>query len=236
MRRLCSARPRSGIPERVVRHSLAARLFHWVMAAAMFALLATSFLPIVGVQFAWVAIHWQAGLVLTLAVVYHIVHASVWLDFWSIWPTPAEMSEEVSRVRLSLGQLVPAPRKAAKYPFENKLYHLAILASGLSVIGTGVFMLFRVRTGILPRNPYLLADLTWGVMYVVHGLAGIGLVALVIVHVYFAVRPEKLPITLSMTRGWMSREFYLSHHDPRRWVVTPSSAVESRPTDGSSAG
>ena len=31
------------IPERVPRHSLAARLFHWVMAAAMFTLLFTAF-------------------------------------------------------------------------------------------------------------------------------------------------------------------------------------------------
>ena len=40
-----------------------------------------------------------------------------------------------------------------------------------------------------------------------------------IVHVYFAVRPEKLPITASMIVGSMSREFYLKEHDPERWVV-----------------
>jgi len=33
------------IPERVPRHSLAARLFHWIMAASMFTLLFTAFLP-----------------------------------------------------------------------------------------------------------------------------------------------------------------------------------------------
>ena len=33
------------LPERIARHSLAARLFHWVMAAAMFTLLFTAFLP-----------------------------------------------------------------------------------------------------------------------------------------------------------------------------------------------
>ena len=32
-------------PTRIERHSLAARLFHWVMAAAMFVLLFTAFLP-----------------------------------------------------------------------------------------------------------------------------------------------------------------------------------------------
>ena len=38
------------VPERIPRHSLAARLFHWIMAAAMFTLLLTAFLPKVGLQ------------------------------------------------------------------------------------------------------------------------------------------------------------------------------------------
>ena len=37
-------------PTRIERHSLMARAFHWVMAAAMFVLLFTAFLPVVGVQ------------------------------------------------------------------------------------------------------------------------------------------------------------------------------------------
>jgi cytochrome b subunit of formate dehydrogenase len=56
-------------------------------------------------------------------------------------------------------------------------------------------------------------------MYVLHGFAGIGLIALVMVHVYFAVRPEKLDITKSMIFGSMTREFYLRHYDPQRWAV-----------------
>ena len=91
--------------------------------------------------------------------------------------------------------------------------------TGLSVIVTGVFMMSRVRTIFFPRNPYLFSDMTWGLMYVLHGLAGVGLITLVIVHVYFAVRPEKLPITESMIVGTMSRDFYLKEHDPERWVV-----------------
>jgi cytochrome b subunit of formate dehydrogenase len=87
------------------------------------------------------------------------------------------------------------------------------------VILTGVFMMSRVRTIFFPRNPYLFSDMTWGLMYVLHGLAGVGLIALVIVHVYFAVRPEKLAITESMIVGSMSRDFYLKEHDPQRWVV-----------------
>ena len=221
------------VPERVARHSLGARLFHAVMALAMFALLLTAFLPKLGFKFAWVTYHWIAGVVLTISVIYHVFHATFWLDFWSIWPDRVDMEDAARRFRRALGQAAPAPRKFAKYPLENKLYHLVILFAGLAVIGTGVLMMSRVRTPFFARNPYLFgfSDTTWGWMYVLHGLTGIALVALIMAHVYFALRPEKLFITNSMIFGWMSREKYLEHHDPQRWPVG-----EQPPEAGASAG
>jgi cytochrome b subunit of formate dehydrogenase len=218
------------LPKRIPRHSLAARLFHWIMAASMFTLLLTAFLPKVGVQFDWVTYHWIAGIVLTVSIIFHIIHASFWLNFWAIWPDRADLQDALKRVRRFMGQPAPPPRRFPKYPLENKLYHGAIIVAGLSAIATGVFMLFRVRTIYLPRNPYLFSDMTWGMMYVLHGLAGVGLIALVVVHVYFAVRPEKLDITKSMIFGSMRREFYLTHYDPQRWTVEIPSK-ESRRTD-----
>ena len=221
------------VPERVPRHSLAARMFHWIMAASMFTLLFTAFLPKVGVRFNWVTYHWIAGTVLTVSIVFHVIHAIFWMDFWSIWPDKADLEDALKRVRRFMGHPAPPPRKFAKYPLENKLYHGAIVATGLSVILTGVFMMFRVRTIFFPRNPYLFGDMTWGLMYVLHGLAGVGLITLVMVHVYFAVRPEKLEITKSMVFGSMKREFYLKHYDQERWAVeasTPSSKSDGRNT------
>src|SRR5262245_36970911 len=75
---------RARVPEKVARHSLAARLFHWIMAAAMLTLLITAFLPKVGVRFDWVTYHWFAGIVLTASILFHVIHASFWLDFWAI--------------------------------------------------------------------------------------------------------------------------------------------------------
>ena len=77
-----------------------------------------------------------------------------------------------------MGKSTALPRKFAKYPLENKLYHGAIIVTGMSVILTGVFMMSRVRTIFFPRNPYLFSDMTWGLMYVLHGLAGVGLISL----------------------------------------------------------
>lgn len=218
------------LPARIPRHSLAARLFHWIMAAAMFVLLFTAFLPKVGVQFNWVTYHWIAGVVLTASVLFHIIHASFFLDFWSIWPDKTDLEDGRRRLLRLLRKPVPHPGKPAKYPIDNKLYHGVVMLCGLAVIFTGVFMMFRVRTGILPRNPYLFGDMTWGLMYVLHGLAGVAFITLTIAHVYFAVRPDKLPITASMIVGTMSREFYLREHDPERWAVEaqPTSATERR--------
>jgi cytochrome b subunit of formate dehydrogenase len=216
------------IPERVPRHSLTARLFHWVMAASMFTLLFTAFLPKVGFPFDWVTYHWIAGTVLTLSILFHIIHASFFLDFWAIWPDRIDVRDAGRRILRFMGKSAPPPDKFAKYPLENKLYHGAIVAAGLSAIVTGVFMMFRVRTIFFPRNPYLFGDLTWGMMYVLHGLAGVGLIALIMVHVYFGLRPEKRAITKSMIFGWMSRDFYLEEHDPQRWPVeTPPSSPAS---------
>ena len=207
------------LPARIPRHSLAARLFHWIMAAAMFVLLFTAFLPKVGVPFNWVTYHWIAGIVLTISILFHIVHSIFYMDFWSIWPDRSDLEDARKRMQRFLGQSAAVPRKFAKYPLENKLYHGVVMLSGLAVIATGICMMFRVRTIFFPRNPYLFSDMTWGMMYVLHGLAGVGLITLTIVHVYFAVRPEKLPITASMIVGSMSREFYLKEHDPERWII-----------------
>jgi cytochrome b subunit of formate dehydrogenase len=212
------------IPAKVPRHSLAARLFHWIMAAAMFALLITAFLPRVGMPFAWVTYHWIAGLVLTASILYHIVHATFWMDRWSIWPDKIDFEDAMRRWKRATGSQAPPPRRFAKYPLENKMYHAVIVLAGLSVMLTGVFMMSRVRTPFFTRNPYLFSDMTWGLMYVLHGLAGVGLIALIMVHVYFAVRPEKLVITKSMVFGTLARDHYLEHHDPARWAVGGSSA------------
>jgi cytochrome b subunit of formate dehydrogenase len=117
-----------------------------------------------------------------------------------------------------LGQDVPGP-KSGKYPLGNRLYHLAILVVGLSAALTGMFMMARVRTPLFTRNPYFLADTTWGFTYVLHGVAGVALVGLVIAHVYFAIRPEKWWITKGMIFGKITKHDYLEHHDPTRWKV-----------------
>src|SRR6185437_3510558 len=113
----------SRVPAKVARHSLTARAFHWVMAAAMLTLLITAFLPKAGVEFPWVTYHWIAGVVLTLSIIFHVIHASFFMDFWSIWPDKADIEDAGRRLKRFMGNPAPPPRRFAKYPLENKMYH-----------------------------------------------------------------------------------------------------------------
>ena len=214
------------VPEKITRHTLAARLFHWVMAAAMLTLIITGFFPIVGIQFPWITIHWVAGVALAISILYHIVHATFFLDFRSIWIFPSDLKEAWARTKRQMGQQSAEIPKHGKYPLDHKLYHMAVTVAGLAVVGTGIAMLPRVETLLGPPDPYIFTDATWGVIYVLHDLGAVLFVTLTLTHIYFAVRPDKLWLTKSMVFGDVDRDRYLKHHDPRRWVV-PRKSTES---------
>lgn len=211
------------LPERVVRHPLASRLFHWSMAVAILTLLATGFLPVLGVQFNWVEIHWIAGLVLIATVVFHIIHASFWLNWRDIWISSADWKEFTQEIRHAMGKGAPPP-KPGKYPVDHRIFHHMILVVTFGVIFTGLFMMVRVENFLFARNPYLLSDGAWGWVYVIHGLSAVGLVGMIMAHIYFAVLPEKRWLTISMIAGWVTRKDFIENHDPERWVVSADSA------------
>lgn len=215
------SRANSGGPAtagRIVRHALADRLFHWVGAACVLILLGTAFLPILGLEFGWVTLHWVTGLVLMAAVVFHIVRVLVRGTFGSMWLGRADFDDALEVVDATLARKLPG-RRPGKYSVAQKLIHHAFAVVVLSTLITGGLMLARVDTPWWQRNPYLLPDATWGIVYVLHGLAALLLVTMVMMHVYFALRPEKLKFTRAMIRGWITRQEFDEHHDPQRWQV-----------------
>lgn len=215
----------SGIPERIERHSLSARIFHLTMSVSMFALVITAFAPLMGFRFPWITVHWMAGVLLIATVVYHIIHAIVWQDFWSMFQIG--FGEGMAHLKHIMSVKAPSPPKAGKYPFDHRMYHHAIVVVTLAAIVTGALMMVRIDTPFWTPNPYMLPSSVWGVMYVVHGLAGVSLIFLIASHIYFAIRPEKRWISWSMVRGWVDREHYLAHHDPEKWVVSGDDSVSS---------
>jgi cytochrome b subunit of formate dehydrogenase len=219
-----------GVPERVVRHTMVSRLFHWSMAVTMLLLLFSGFMPNLGMQFAWLTLHWVSGLVLIAAILFHIVHASFFQSLRNIWISPGDVKEWFQEMRHAAGSKTPPPRKPGKYPLDHKLYHHAVLVTGFGAMITGVLMMYRVDNPILARDPYMYTDATWGMIYVIHGLSSVGLVFLVISHIYFAVLPEKRWITMSMIFGWITRQKFVEHHDAQRWVPEDAAgSAESTP-------
>ena len=82
---------------KVLRHRLADRMYHWLMAACMLVLLFTGFLPVLGVNFAWVDPHWIAGVILTVLVLFHVLRSLTWLTPSNIWIHWREFTGSVSR-------------------------------------------------------------------------------------------------------------------------------------------
>jgi cytochrome b subunit of formate dehydrogenase len=189
--------------DRIGRHKFIDRAYHWVMAATVLILLVTAFLPILGVKFEWVGIHWVTGLVLTVIVLIHIVRAVFWQNFWSMVPDGKDLTDPFA--------------KPGKYSVAQKLYHLAISVLILAAIVTGLLMWRKVDTPFWQRDPYWLSTDTWGVVYALHGLAAMALVTMVIIHLYFALRPDEWHLTRSMLRGWITPKEYTDHYDSRRW-------------------
>jgi len=214
-----------GTPERVVRHTLASRIFHWSMSAAMLALVITAFVPVMGLEIpAWVTIHWIAGVALIAAIIYHIIHAIGWQDFWSMMNFgPSFFRDLFAQTKHLMSASAPEP-KGGKYPLDHRLYHHAVLVFSLAAVVTGVIMMMRIDTPFFAHNPYLLTDETTGVVFAIHGIAGVMFILLIASHIYFALRPDKRWLFWSMVRGWISRDVYAEHFDPTKWKATGDSS------------
>jgi len=208
----------SATADRVVRHALPDRVFHWISAACVLILLGTAFLPIVGVEFAWVAVHWMTGVVLAAAVLFHIARVLVRGTLRSMWIGRADLTDALDVAGAALRRTFPT-RRPGKYSVAQKLIHHAFAIVVLTTLVTGGFLLLRIDAPWWQRNPYLFTDATWGIVYILHGLAALMLVTMVMMHVYFALRPEKLKFTRAMIFGWITRREFNEHHDPQRWQV-----------------
>lgn len=203
--------------DRLTRHLLVDRVYHWTMAASVLVLLGTSFLPIAGFKFPWIDAHWIAGVVLTVAVAYHMVRALFWQDPRAMLIGLRDLRAAVQIAQHALRRREQAPDRPGKYPLLQKLYHHSIAVLVLLALVTGIIMMAKIDGPFWTRNPYLLSTGTWAVIYVVHDLAAMALLAGVMIHIYFGIRPEKLWMTRSMILGWITRSDYVAHYDPALW-------------------
>jgi cytochrome b subunit of formate dehydrogenase len=189
--------------DKVQRHARIDRWFHWVTAATMTALLVTGLMPVVGIRIPWVEVHSQAGLLLTAAVLLHIVRAVFFQGLRAMHLRLRDL-RELSGAR------------PGKYSLPQKLMHLGWTVAVLIAIGTGIPLLKKAGAPFFVRDPYVFPLKTWGQLTVLHDLATLLAVFLILVHVYFGLLPEKRMYLRSMVRGWVTREELRAHHDPER--------------------
>lgn len=204
---------------RIVRHAGLDRLIHWVIAACVLVLLATAFLPILGIEFAWVAIHWWTGFVLIAFVIVHVVRSIFSKSLGTIWIGLRDIRDalRIAQVSLRIGSAtLPKP---GKYSFAQKFIHLGFAAVVLAACISGGLMMVKIDTPWWDRNPFWLSDETWGLVYLVHGFSALLLITMVMSHIYFALRPEKAVFLRSMVFGWITRAEFERVHDPKRWQV-----------------
>ena len=178
------------------RHRLPDRVFRWAMALSVIALCATAFLPIVGIRFDWVPIHWIAGLFLVALVLFHPARVAFVHGLREMTLSSKDLREIVADI---VGR-TPA-FKPAKYDAYQKGYHWLSALILLALIVTSLLMLLKIDTPFWRRDPSILTDPQWGVIYVIHGLSSLALLFLVIVHIYFAILPEHRAVLASMIAG-----------------------------------
>jgi formate dehydrogenase subunit gamma len=190
---------------RVLRHETIDRMFHWLMAASILVLIATGIAPILGLRIAWLNIHWISGCLLTFIIVFHIIRSMFWQDFKSMILGPGDFGEPFD-----------SAKKPGKYSFEQKGMHWAVTVVVLAVIITGVLLFLQIDSPFWDRTNSMAED-QLGLVFLLHGLSTLALIALVATHIYFAVRPEKLFYTRSMVSGWISEDEMAANHDTSRW-------------------
>lgn len=184
--------------ESLLRHTATDRAFHWATAITMTLLLATSLLPILGLRFPWYGIHWVSGMVLTVLIVLHVVRAL-------FWQKPGSM--------LGLRGSDFSARGAGKYTLAQKLMHLGWTVAVLLAIVTGLLLLRKAGVPFLERDPYTRSLAGWGVLTLLHDLAALLSVFLILVHVYFAILPEKRAYLRAMLTGRIRRRELAAEHD-----------------------
>lgn len=180
------------MPPDDIRHRLPDRLFHWGMAILVITLLGTAFLPIMGLKFDWVPVHWISGVLLTLAILFHLYRALVIHGIRQMLPTGADLRSIMGNDPASEEQ---------KYDLNQKIYHWSVSSLILILVVTGAIMLAKIDTPLWNRDPSILSDGNWGLVYLFHGAGSLFLIFFFILHIYFAFLPEHRQLLVAMVFG-----------------------------------
>ncbi|MEE9585858.1 MAG: cytochrome b/b6 domain-containing protein [Nitrososphaerales archaeon] len=216
--------------ERVQRYDIAQRAYHWVNLAALLLLLWTGLtiydLNLLGVKplsaFAAAVIgevytplifeiHRYAAFVLLGALMFHIVYdTGIRGVFWSELPSRADFRAQNITAKNFLG----LSKEYIKFPRYNpgqKMLHIGFAAVVLLVGATGFMLSANYRWLV----PIWWLNIDFDVLFfwvrITHDLLTFALVAMVVMHFYFAIRKENWPTFKSMVAGWVPKSYQEKH-------------------------
>ena len=150
-----------------------------------------------GIKFDWVPAHWISGVVLGVAVVYHLCRVFFVHGIWEMMPAKPDITMLRRDV---LFRNVP-DEPSGKFDLFQKIYHWAVGIVVLALVITGFVMLAKIDTPFWARDPSILSDWNWGIVYVVHGASSLLLLFFFIVHLYFAFLPDYRAHLIAMILG-----------------------------------
>lgn len=167
------------------------------MAISVIVLGVTAFLPILGIKFEWVPIHWITGVILGVAVIFHLWRVFFVHGLSEMMPARSDVT---MMRREMFFQNVP-DEASGKFDVFQKLYHWAASLIILVLLITGFIMLAKIDTSFWARDPSILSDWNWGIVYVFHGASALLLLFLFILHIYFSFLPDHRQFLVSMIVG-----------------------------------
>jgi len=217
--------------DRVQRHDVAQMTYHWVNLSSLLILLITGLtiydLNIMGLRpfsafFKAVLggapynplvfdLHRYAAFVLLGALIFHILYdTGVRGVFWSELPSRAELRAQNILAKNFLG-LTKEYVRFHKYNPGQKMLHIGF-AIVVPLIGATGFMLSANYRWLVPVWWFGVSfDLIQFWVRVTHNLLTYILVAMVVMHFYFAVRKENWPTLKSMFVGWIPKSYHEEH-------------------------
>lgn len=232
--------------EEVPRFTAAQRASHWIMAISVFLLMLSGFLimnadvtvrTFLGVS--WLVVHEVSAIVLIGYVIFHLGHVA-WKGTWTeMWFGRRDAEDLWVRGKNLVGLADEYPRQF-KYPSAQKLLHQGVTLATLGLIVTGLVLLRRVQTPLWDTTrEFSFLGIEFGIggtglssmglvpwSFVIHDFLAVVLLALVMGHVYFAIRPNEWAITRSMVTGTVSARAYAEKYSPTSWSVHRAASAD----------
>lgn len=231
--------------EEVQRFTVAQRASHWIMAISIFGLMLSGFIIMnndvtVGALpgLSWLLIHEITAIVLIGYVFFHLGHVAYKGTWGEMWIGRRDVEDQYVRVKNFFGRTDEYPRQF-KYPGAQKVLHWSVTGATFGLIITGLVLLRRVNFEPLwsMTREFSFLGIEFGLgtadqlglvawSFVLHDFFAVAMVALVMGHVYFALRPQEWEITKSMITGNVSVRGYAEKYSPESWRVEGETAAD----------